>query len=189
MSYPAAGQEAASRTQSRNAAPLSLLVRASVGQVSVGAFDGKLDVVRAGMGLGLGKFGFVLSTGVAEVAPSGWSGDYMFQLTTVPIEGDITYGLVPGHRRSQPVFYLHGSYNRNGVLYKLHGGSVSVGAKWTFWAVSGGVQTGWRRSVFGEDPSGHRYADFYSVGITLDLGGWWPVDISPAGWRTNQSSL
>jgi hypothetical protein len=159
---------------------LSFLVRASLARVRVGLFDGELDVLRAGMGLGWGKFGFIVSTGVAEIAPSGWSGDYMLQLTTVPIEGDITYGLAPARRRSQPVFYVHGEYNWHSVAYQLHGGGVSVGALWTFWAVSGGVQASWRRSIFGEDQTGNTYRDFYSAGLTLDLGGWWPIRLRPA---------
>ncbi len=176
-SGPAVGQESAPRTESRSPNPMSLLVRASLAQLSVGAFDGELDVLRAGMGLGRGKFGFIVSTGLANIAPSGWSGDYMLQITTIPIEVDVTYGLAPERRRSHPVFYVHGEYNWHSLAYHLYGGGVRVGALWTFWAVSGGFQAGWRRSVFGEDETGRTYRDFYSVGVTLDLGGWWPVEL------------
>ena len=176
----ATSQETAPLLPNHRSQQLSLLVRAGLAQAHVGAFDAELDLVRAGLGIGWGKFGIVASTGWGEIAPSGWGGDYMFQLTTTPLEFDITYGLAPGRRLSQPVLYVHGEYNPSGVLYHLHGGGVSIGALWTFWAVSGGVQATWRRSIFGEDQTGRTYRDFYSVGVTLDLGGWWPVALQTA---------
>jgi hypothetical protein len=155
---------------------LSLLARASLGRLSVGFVDAELNVLRLGLGIGWHKFGIVASTGLAQVAPGG-EGDYMLQITVVPVECDITYGLAPGRRLGQPVFYVHGEYNPISLAYQLHGGGVSIGALWTFWAVSGGVQVGWRRTVFGEDPTGRTHRDYFSAGVTFDLGGWWAVGI------------
>jgi hypothetical protein len=154
---------------------LSLLVRASLGRVRVGLFDGELDVVRVGLGLGWGRFGIIASTGYSELAPSGWAGDYMFEITGRPIECDLTYGLVPGRHLDQPVLYVHGEYATLPRPYGLRGGGVSAGALFTYWAVSGGVQVTWRRSVLGTAAPWDRNHDFYSVGVTLDLGGWWPI--------------
>jgi hypothetical protein len=162
---------------------LSLLARASLGRISLGFVDAKLDLLRLGLGIGMHRFGIIASTGLAQVAPGG-AGDYMLQITLVPIECDITYGLAPGRRLGQPVFYVHGEYNPISLAYQLHGGGVSIGALWTFWAVSGGVQVGWRRTVFGEDPTGRTHRDYLSAGVSLDLGGWWAVDIQPAGRRS-----
>ncbi len=158
----------------------SLLVRASLGRVRVGFVDGELDVARAGLGIGWGRFGIIAATGWSHLAPSGWTGDYMFELTGYPIECDLTYGLVPGHYLTQPVLYLHGEYNPNGA-YTIRGGSVSVGALWTFWAASGGIQLTWRRSVMATAAPWDRNHDFYSVGLTADLGGWWAIDLRPTG--------
>jgi len=168
-------------TPTQGSGQLSLLVRASLGRVRVGLFDGELDLVRAGLGIGWGKFGIIASTGWAEVAPSGWSGDYMFELTGLPIECDLTYGLVPGRHLNQPVLYVHGEYAALPGPYGLRGGSVSAGTLWTFWTVSGGVQATWRRSVFGNAAPWDRHRDFYSVGFTVDLGGWWPINLSSTG--------
>jgi hypothetical protein len=156
---------------------LSLLVRASLGRVRVGLFDGELDVVRAGLGVGWGRFGIIASTGYSHIAPSGWAGDYMWEANRWPVECDLTYGLAPGRQLGSPVLYVHGEYSLTsgpGILDQ-HGGNIGVGALWTYWAISGGVQITWRRSVSGNAAPWDRYRDFYSIGVVVDLGGWWPI--------------
>jgi hypothetical protein len=169
-------------TSTQGSGQLSLLVRASLGRVRVGLFDVELDVVRAGLGIGWGKFGIIASTGWSHVAPSGWAGDYMIESTGHPIECDLTYGLIPDNHLGSPVFYLHGEYaltSGPGILDQ-HGGNVGVGALWTLYAVSGGIQLTWRRSVSGNAAPWDRTRDFYSVGLTVDLGGWWSIRLRPA---------
>jgi hypothetical protein len=156
---------------------LSLLVRASLARARIGYADAELDQLRAGIGIGWGKFGIIASTGWSHIAPSGWAGDYMFEVTGWPVECDLTYGLVPGNRLGSPVLYVHGEYalaSGPGILDQ-HGGNVGVGALWTYWAISGGVQITWRRSVSGNAAPWDRYHDFYSIGVVVDLGGWWPI--------------
>ena len=153
----------------------SLLLRGSLAGVYVGYIEARLDIVRAGAGIGFDKVGVILSTGCGTVAPGG-AGDYMLEVTVLPIELDITYGLTPDRPPGRPVLCVHGEYQRWGHAYRLYGGSVSVGAKWTFNAVSAGVQASWRRIMEGGWPSPRRvFDDHLAIGITLDIGGWWAV--------------
>jgi hypothetical protein len=163
---------------------LSLLVRASLARARIGYADAELDFLRAGIGIGWGKLGIIASTGMGHIAPSGWVGDYMLDVANWLVECDLTYGLVPGRQLGSPVLYVHGEYaldTGSGVdILSQRGGSVGVGALFTYWAISGGVQVTWRRSVSGNAAPWDRYRDFYSIGVVVDLGGWWPIRLGPA---------
>jgi hypothetical protein len=161
----------------------SLLVRASLARARVGYVDAELDLLRAGIGIGWSRFGIIASAGAGHVAPSGWAGDYMFEMSNWLVECDLTYGLAPGSHVGRPVLYVHGEYaldtsHRIDVLSQ-RGGSIGVGTLWTYWAISGGVQVTWRRSVSANAAPWDRYRDFYSVGVVVDLGGWWAIGLGP----------
>ncbi len=161
---------------------LSLLVRASLARGRIGYVDAELDQLRAGIGIGWGEFGIIAGTSWSHIAPSGWAGDYMMEDNLLPVECDLTYGLAPGRQLGSPVLYVHGEYSLNsgpGILDQ-HGGNIGVGAMWTYWAISGGIQLTWRRSVSGNAAPWDRYRDFYSIGVVVDLGGWWPIRLGSA---------
>jgi hypothetical protein len=182
MSGSALAQESPSWSQpTEGSERLLLLLRGSLGRARIGYRDAELGLVRAGMGLGWRGFGIIASTGWGHIAPSGWAGDYMWEANGWPVECDLTYGLVPGRQLDSPVLYVHGEYSLTsgpGILDQ-HGGSIGVGALWTYWAISGGVQITWRRSVSGNAAPWDRYRDFYSIGVVVDLGGWWPIRLEP----------
>jgi hypothetical protein len=165
---------------------LSLLVRGSLARARVGYADAELDFLRAGIGVGFGGFGIIASTGAGHVAPSGWAGDYTIDVANWLVECDLTYGLAPGSHLGHPVLYVHGEYaldNSPGVdIFSQRGGSIGVGTLWTYWAISGGVQVTWRRSVSANAAPWDRYRDFYSIGVVVDLGGWWAIGLGPRGF-------
>jgi hypothetical protein len=166
-----------------SAAHVSLLLRGSPARGRIGYADAELDLLRAGIGIGWGKFGVIASASWAHIAPSGWAGDHMLEASGWPLECDLTYGLVPGGHLGSPVVYVHREYAPSsgpGTLDQ-HGGNVGVGVLWTSWAISGGLQVTWRRSVSGNAAPWDRHRDFYSIGVVADLGGWWSVDLQPTG--------
>ncbi len=140
-----------------------------------GPADFQLDLLTLGVGYGNRNIGFMFATKGMEVVPSGWSGDYVVAGGPLPAYVYAVSGMRSGWVNARPTFYAWFGGTFWGMLYDMPYFQTGIGAKWRFYAVSPAVQVKWRR-VWHERRFAHN--DFITVGLRLELGGWWPLGAS-----------
>ena len=124
-----------------------------------------------GWGRAWGNNGFMVAARAVEIQPTSWSGDYMFSAGFAPVYLYAVRGVSGLAGSASPALsaFVGGAHV---VSYNMPYIKAGVGAKWRYYVISPEVHLTWCRQWL--LPSSR--SDVFSLGLRLELGGWWRLD-------------
>jgi hypothetical protein len=135
---------------------------------------GEMEFLSVGWGRAWGNNGFMVAARALEIAPSGYSGDYMFSAGFAPLYVYAVRGV--SGRASSSSTALHAFVGGAFLVpYEMPYLQAGVGAKWRYYVISPEVLLTWRSQWHAENRPAER-SDILSLCFRLELGGWWRFD-------------